>query len=100
MSRHQDQLGKTFVFRVTGATGGFLYGTDVYTTDSTIASACVHAGVLKAGETGIVRVTVLPGQANYESSSRNGVSSSSWSTWPASFKVQRAVLPILAPPKP
>src|SRR5579884_516361 len=42
---YQNQTKKTFVFKVTGrATGGFVWGTDLYTTDSTLAMAVVHAG--------------------------------------------------------
>src|SRR5262249_11208874 len=55
-----DDLGKTFYYEVTGRNpqtedyyGGTVYGTDVYCGDSNLASACVHAGVLRPGETGV-----------------------------------------------
>ena len=47
---HADQLqqpqhiGKTYIFRVTGVGQGLLWGTGVYTLDSTLAVAAVHAG--------------------------------------------------------
>ena len=60
LTNYQNQPGKAFVFKVTGRTaGGFVWGTDVYTTDSTLAMAAVHAGVLKAGQAGYVRVAIV-----------------------------------------
>jgi hypothetical protein len=83
------KIGDVLHIRVTGGTSGALWGTDVYTTDSSLAMAAVHAGVLKAGETGIIKVTILPGQESYQGSMRNGISSNSWQSFPASFKVER-----------
>src|SRR6185436_15804587 len=57
-----NRVGQVFFFRVTGSTDGSVWGSDLYTADSTVASVAVHAGVLKAGQSGIVKVTVLPGQ--------------------------------------
>src|SRR5581483_9956591 len=42
----QNQVGKTFTFTVTGAVNGSVWGTDVYTLDSYLPAAAVHAGVL------------------------------------------------------
>src|SRR5262249_55050908 len=53
-----SKLGAVFFFRVTGTPTGSLWGTDVYTNDSAIAKAAVHAGLLKVGETGVVKVTI------------------------------------------
>ena len=39
-----DPIGATYYFRVTGDTTGTLWGTDVYTGDSALATAAVHAG--------------------------------------------------------
>jgi RNA polymerase sigma-70 factor (ECF subfamily) len=85
------KIGDEFNFRVTGNTNGTVWGTDVYTTDSILAAAAVHAGMLDAGETGIVKVTIIPGQMHYEGSERNGVSSSSYGSFPASYKIEHGV---------
>jgi len=66
---------------------GPLRGSDVYTDDSSIAAAAVHSGVLKLGEKGYVRVTVLPGLGGYVSSDRNGVKSADAGPWLGSFRV-------------
>jgi hypothetical protein len=61
-----DPIGATYYFRATGEANGPLWGTDVYTGDSSIAAAAVHAGVLKPGETGIVKITVVAPQRRNE----------------------------------
>lgn len=81
--------GETFLFRVTGSTSGSVWGTDVYTDDSQLAKAAVHAGVLAVGETGVVAVTILPGQDSYEGSTRNGVTTFSYGRYRGSFRVAR-----------
>jgi hypothetical protein len=84
------QNGKVFYFEVTGANAGTVWGTDIYTDDSPIAMAAVHAGVLKVGEKAVVKVTILPGQASYSGSMRNGISTSDYGPWSGSFKVEPA----------
>ena len=77
-------------FRVTGAvSGGSVWGTQLYTTDSNLAMAAVHAGVLRRGQTGVVKVTFYPGQGKYVGSSRNGVKSANWGSFGLSFMVER-----------
>ncbi|WP_414664488.1 LamG-like jellyroll fold domain-containing protein [Horticoccus sp. 23ND18S-11] len=82
---YRNKVGQTYQFTVTGATGGAVWGTDVYTDDSSVARAAVHAGLLAVGETKNVTITLLGGQASYGASTRNGVTTSSWGAWPGSF---------------
>ena len=64
-----------------------MYGTDA-TGDSWVCGAAIHAGVITS-DGGAIRVVGLPGQDNYEGSTRNGVTSSSWSLGDeASFRVE------------
>lgn len=86
----RGQNGKTFVATVTGSTGGSVWGDGVYTDDSGLATAAVHAGVLREGETGSVRFTILPGQESYASSTKNGVSTGSWSSYSGSYRIEGA----------
>jgi beta-lactamase regulating signal transducer with metallopeptidase domain len=78
MTNYRSRVGQSFCFQVVGATSGYLWGTDLYTDDSAIATAAVHAGVLQAGESGIVKVSMLPGQATYQGSARHGIQSNDW----------------------
>ncbi len=87
---YHNETKKTLLFKVTGrTTGGFVWGTDAYTTDSTLAMAAVHAGILKAGQTGYVRVRMVPPPASFTGSARHGVTSSPWGAYPAAFRVSK-----------
>lgn len=89
MSNFQGQVGKSYWFKVTGNAGGTIYGSDLYTLDSQISTAAVHAGVLKNGETGIIKVTLVDGQNQYQATSRNGVTSNGWGQYHGSYKVSK-----------
>lgn len=84
-----DTPGTTYYFRVTGAIEGSLWGTDIYTGDSSLAAAAVHAGVAKAGETVVVRVTVMPPLVQYRGSVRNGVASHDYGRYGTAYRVDR-----------
>jgi hypothetical protein len=83
--------GKTYLFEVTGSTEGAIYGSDVYTADSYLAVAAVHAGIVKAGQQGIVKVTVLDTSGEtFAATVRNGVGSYPWEGYPLGFRISRA----------
>jgi hypothetical protein len=89
MQQYQQQIGMTFRFRVTGALGGRLWGTDVYTLDSSLETAAVHAGVLKPGQTGIVKVKIVPSPQNFQASTRHGVTSEGYQQYPAAYRFMK-----------
>jgi hypothetical protein len=91
LSCQAEDVGKTFLYDTIGSVRGPVWGTDVYTADSSLAAAAVHAGVLKKGERGIVKVTVLDtrGREGFEGSRRNGVSTEDWDEWDYGFEVSR-----------
>ena len=84
----RDKLGQVLLMNVTGSEGGTVWGSNPYTDDSALGRAVVHAGVLAPGETGLVKVTILPGQASYVGTERNGVSSLGFGSWPGSYRVE------------
>ncbi len=67
-------------------TGG-VWGTDIYTDDSKICRAAVHAGVISF-DGGNIRVSGYQGLSYYQGSTRNGVTSQSYDAWVWSFVVQ------------
>ena len=67
-----------------------VWGSDTYTDDSSIGAAAVHAGLLKPGEKGLIRVIVLPGQARYAGSERHGITTDSFGEWQGSFRLEKA----------
>ena len=83
-----------------GAMTGTVWGTDVYTDDSSICAAARHAGVVgEAG--GTVRLRAASGQARYAASRRNGIATSSWDRWDGSFVFPSAIAsptPAVTPP--
>jgi len=82
-----DQVGATFYFRVTGEAAGSLWGTDIYTGDSALAVATVHAGLVKVGETAVVRVTVEQPRSKYQGSVRNGVTSLEYGQYGTAYRL-------------
>jgi LCCL domain len=87
LTRFESEQGKVLAFTVTGmAAGGSVWGTDVYTTDSRLAMAAVHAGVLKVGETGVVRLKIVPSPPSYTGSSRHGVTTSPYGIYRAAYQ--------------
>ena len=82
-----DPVGASYYFRVQGSTEGQVWGTGTYTGDSTLAMAAVHAGAVKAGESGIVKVTVVPPLNQYLGSTRRGVTSGGFGRYGTAYKI-------------
>jgi archaellum component FlaC len=81
------QVGKSFCFDVTGQTDGAIWGSDVYTSDSSLATAAVHAGKVRPGERKVVRVTIVPALSSFQGSTRNGVTSGSYGPYPGAYRI-------------
>jgi hypothetical protein len=64
-----------------------VWGTDIYTDDSSVCTAAVHKGVITVADGGIVTIEHLPGRASYTGSTRNGVTSANWGSYSGSFQV-------------
>jgi hypothetical protein len=85
----EKRLNEPFFFQATGDATGPLWGTDIYTSDSSLGKACVHAGILQVGESAIVKVTIVAPLPVFQGSSRNGVVSNTWTTgWSGAYKVE------------
>jgi hypothetical protein len=68
-----------------------VWGTDVYTTYSSVCWAAAHGGYIAEGSGAIVTIELRPGLATYESSFRNGVASHSTDNSLRSFVVVSAI---------
>ena len=68
-----------------GGTVARIYGTDIYTSGSSICSAAVHAGLINAREGGNVRIQILGPQEFFNGTERNGVSSRKYGAYDSSF---------------
>lgn len=71
-----------------GAAYSSVWGTDIYTSDSSICRAAIHAGI-PWSEPFII--DVVDGQSSYTGSTRNGVLTSSYGSWDTSFRVRPVV---------
>lgn len=74
---------------IVGSTTGTVEGSDVYTSSSHVGTAAVHCGLIKPDEVALIRVELLPGRDTYDSSTRNGVTTSAYGTWPGSMRLHR-----------
>lgn len=68
-----------------GGAHGALWGTDLYTDDSSVCTAAVHTGRFAAKEGGTVTAVVRPGTASYAGTRRYGVESAGYGAWDGSF---------------
>lgn len=93
LSSYRDLVGQSIVLPVVGSASGEVWGSDVYTDDSSVAAAAVHAGLVNVGDFGFVKVTLLPGQSRYEGTSRYGVTSQAYEQWDGSFRLEPAPPP-------
>ncbi|MEW5850164.1 MAG: LCCL domain-containing protein [Myxococcota bacterium] len=64
-----------------------VWGTDIYTDDSEICTAAVHAGAITHASGGVVTYEMRPGQSSYQGSTRNGITSLPYGSWPASYVI-------------
>ena len=62
-----------------------VWGSDVYTADSSICTAAVHSGLITLQQGGTVTIELRPGRNIYGASERNGVTSQTYGSWPHSF---------------
>ena len=84
----ERKVGQTFSFQVTGNNLGPIWGTDVYTSDTNLGTACVHAGLLKINEAGAVKVTIVEPVPLFHGTIRNGITSQTWQTgWGGAYTV-------------
>ncbi len=72
------------------APGGFpqpVWGVDIYTDDSSVCTAAVHAGEITLEAGGLAWIRIAPGQLSYDGSERNGILTESYPAWDGSFTV-------------
>jgi LCCL domain-containing protein len=80
---------KTYVFKCpAGGTEHAVWGSEIYTADSSICTAAVHAGLISFEQGGTVTIELRPGQSSYKGRSRNGVKSSQYGPYARSFTVR------------
>jgi len=67
-----------------------IYGSGIFTDNSSICRAAIHSGTIKDAVGGIVEVIIEPGQNAYKGSPRHGIDSLDWSEkWVKSFRINQ-----------
>jgi hypothetical protein len=83
-------IGQSFLFEVVGSTTDNIWGHGLYTADSSLSTAAVHAGLLRDGERGVVRVTLVDGSESvFEAVERYGITSLDYGNYTVAFTVER-----------
>lgn len=81
--------GRTHTFRCPAeGTAQPIYGSDIYTDDSSICTAAVHAGLISLKRGGVVSIEIRPGRATYGSTTRHGIKSINFGQYGRSFVVR------------
>ncbi|HYR76295.1 MAG TPA: LCCL domain-containing protein [Pyrinomonadaceae bacterium] len=81
--------GKTLKFKCpSGGKESAVWGTDIYTADSSICNAAVHAGKLTMASGGSVMIELRPGESSYKGSARNGIKTNDYGAYGQSFVVK------------
>lgn len=95
--RGQNTQRYAFECPAGGVLSGSIWGTDLYTDDSSICTAAVHAGYLDPRAGGIITIEIRPGAASYAASARNGVTTKAYGGWSGSFVVVNVKEPTVDP---
>jgi hypothetical protein len=62
-----------------------VWGDGIYTDDSSVCTAAVHAGLITVAEGGRVVIEISAGLDAYEGATANGVTTLPYASWPGSF---------------
>ena len=84
----RSMKGKRFAYWCTGPVkNSSVWGTDVYSDDSSVCQAAIHAGAITKTRFGVVVIEIRRGQSSYRGSTRYGVTSKAFGSWRGSFAV-------------
>jgi hypothetical protein len=83
---YRGQDGARFTYRCPpDGTASTVWGTDVYTDDSSVCTAAVHLGRITLEGGGTVEIEIRPGEGSYQGSERNGITSFDYGSWGGSY---------------
>jgi hypothetical protein len=87
-TEHRSKNGQRFSYScpASDSLSFALWGTDIYTDDSSVCLAAAHVGLISPQLGGTVTIEILPEQQSYTGSTRNGVTSAGYAYWYGSFR--------------
>ena len=71
-------------------TAASIYGTDLYTDDSSVCTAAVHAGVISLAGGGSVTIEIRPDAGSYAATTRNRITSNAYGPWVGAYAIVAA----------
>ncbi len=88
-SQFKGEAGQIYKFECPpNGIAGAVWGSDIYTGDTSICTAAVHVGLFTLEEGGIVTIEYRPGRQAYGSTERNGITSYTYGEYERSFVVR------------
>lgn len=85
----KGEKGQTYTFRCPAeGTAQTIYGSDIYTDDSSICTAAVHVGLITLERGGTVTIEIRHGRSTYGSTTRHGIKSNNWGEYGRSFLIR------------
>lgn len=85
---HRGQNNSRFAYSCpSNGSAGTVWGSDLYTDDSSICTAGVHAGVISFRDGGRVVIEMRPGAGSYAATTRYGVTTRAYGSWHGSYVV-------------
>jgi hypothetical protein len=85
---HRTEVGEDFTYDCPpDGEPDSIWGTDIYTDDSSICTAAVHVGAITVEDGGEVKIEIRPGEDSYEATERNGIESFAYGQWGGSFVI-------------
>ncbi len=83
---HRGKVGQDFQYECPpSGIPGAIWGTEIYTDDSSVCTAAVHDGKIDLDTGGTVTIEIQPGWSSYKASDQNGISSTAYPAWDGSF---------------
>lgn len=81
----RENIGKEYCYKIQGSNEGTVWGDHIFTDDSNIAKAAVLEGKCQLGQQVILGIRMIEGKSSYSCATKNGVSSVTYGSWPASY---------------
>jgi len=82
----QQDIGLRYTFICPpDGNAGTVWGSDVYTADSSVCTAAVHAGKITLEKGGTVTIEFIAGRQTYGATTRNGITSLNYGQYPHSY---------------
>ena len=92
-------IGQSYYFRVRGEDEGSVWGTDIYTGDSALPAAAVHAGIVAVGESAVVKIAAVEPLSQYQGTTRNGITSHSFGPYATAYRIDSLGFELIGKPK-